>query len=172
MTWLVTAREQRGSWIICRSKGEKAFLKIFQSLTCKLFRSFSSIICHFICSSLFLDLVFSFWGGFKKIFISLRKLIRFRKMIKSGVTLCFLHSLVQLSTWRWTTVSASNNPPSVSRAQVMLQRSLGLWSPVANWMYLSPLKLFTVSIFNRYLHDLKSLYAFLAFQKIELSIKK
>lgn len=115
---------------------------------------------------------FFFLGGFKKIFISLRKLIRFRKMIKSGVTLCFLHSLVQLSTWRWTTVSASNNPPSVSRAQVMLQRSLGLWSPVANWMYLSPLKLFTVSIFNRYLHDLKSLYAFLAFQKIELSIKK
>lgn len=98
--------------------------------------------------------------------------MRFRKMIKSGVTLCFLHSLVQLSTWRWTTVSASNNPPSVSRAQVMLQRSLGLWSPVANWMYLSPLKLFTVSIFNRYLHDLKSLYALLTFQKLELSIKK
>lgn len=38
-------------------------------------------------------------------------------------------------------------------------------------MYLSPLKLFTVSIFNRYLHDLKSLYALLAFQKVERSIQ-
>lgn len=136
-----------------------------------MFRSFSSIVCRFICSSLFLDFAFSFFLS-KKIFISLRKLMRFRKMIKSGVTLCFLFSVVQLSTWRWTTVSASSNPPSVSRAHVMLQRSLGLWSPVANWMYLSPLKLFTVSIFNRYLDDLKSLYALLAFQKVERSIKK